>query len=1504
MILHPVISDIAKRRESLQEAIRKGHLSPELSKYTQPGWAYIYKGDDSPALGFAQIGNRLDGMSAPDDRGLAYVTSTDDEDRDGDIVKPMGIQLKNYSRNPVVFFGHQEMIIPIGVCRSPDDRITVFPEENRVTAVIYFDKDPDSDLIFQKCLNRTLNATSIAFVPIEAWKRDDIQKARQQNSSPPGWYFNQWDKTEVSIVGVPSNPNAVGLAKDLQGACRDVWDKERGHMSPKLQKAWLPYCAVEKGCWNGWCPVPIIGESEQQETKAMAPEAELIVCTKCQGYGYFRKLGKEKALDCKDCSGTGLVEKKACGCDDCSKGKACGCSGKKKAYRIEQDSKSGYVLLTTVENYNQAMNAARTIPGSRVVDETGKVIYSGPGPTPKKDATQADSEGSGIPGRNANPPGDAKQKASQSLVIEFKDKNAAGDAWRVLTRLPRPDPKEGLANAVGFIGGHLQTDEANLIQVSGPSDWLNTVLSEAQKIGGKRSNRRLTKSKNAPVKKLFEEGDALSLTRPVQTSSGIKGVDSTAIVQAIQGGNQLLVKFIDGSTAVIPDTYGIVSGKKSVKKEPNKADTNYFKQGADAAKAGKLRGANPYPYSTYPFIQWNSGWDSIMNKKPLLGDPGSSSSKPRYLGDDDKSKALGESSGMMGGYAVAPKPIQANDATRTSLDETRTEGWATCDSCHGDGNCLECGGTGDVLGSARTIDGSKECPKCGGSGECQECDGQGHVQKSVKKGWHITYGVRRTGDGFTIFGINGDGTTFETGRRFANNSEAERAASEATRRASGGTTIDPSNRKPNPGPVTCPKCGKTYTSNFPKDVQQCPQCKNVFRVKSVAKGQDPQLAPQAQNIAKQQPTVPQILAALYSHAKAEAAYIDQLDDQFKDNLADYRGQHLDERMDYLKGAFSKAATDEDLDKMVKAFENGYDTQTDRQVTAPPDSGQAKSVKKASNNIYVDPKKVSAFRTDANALGVKITWTGDRGRGTASQQVWRAEGDEDDLQYLAQRYMSKTFTQDASSEGVDGLTSTGESQLVNQGDTTDEDKAVSGKSMGSGWDTYDAGGGNWFAISGDGTQKRGPFRTEAEALRVAKGTKTMKENVVPADGGYMEGDSDAAGELNAGATPYNKSADRDTVSEGDAPFNKDFPEDLDTDPAKDATGTGDSVDEGATVYNKDGTGTGDDVDGGPTVYNKDIGGPCQCGADAPPGASFCPGCGSPMDQGKADVPPDDPGAIPPDPNDGVVQAGMDDLVPGGDMKATDDIPPPDAVPGDSVAMGDGDGGTDPNVDEILERYRNPKSLQWMERKWILPKVFVAKHVHFRVAKNGKKYLVKAVGDPDDLNKDAATPSDGTQVIGSGAVKQITNRLAKAIDDIKALFNGPDLPKHYKPALKHIADSIWYVGKELTDAGKLQRNSGGGGATGSVLSDKGKVQRNGGSGTALGGGGNGSLDSNGAQQGKSPAKSWIDAPADPTVVARLANFEKFCRNQGILGGDGDRVTKSGVAGYFGSNSEERR
>jgi hypothetical protein len=242
---HTSIDAVAKRYKALDSEIRNGSFSVTDAI---GHFAWVTKRGDE--LGIGSLGSYMPD-SADDDAGSASFTiTTPEEDRDGDIVMPMGCQLGSYSKNPVVFFGHQQSgwEIPIGVSKSPDGRLCVYPEANRMWATCYFDRDdPDADFIYGKVKRKILNATSIAFVPIEAHRRDEFHKAQTHRGStvPLGWYFKQYELTEWSIVGVPANA----------GAIRDALDQDRKHLSRRMQKALRKYCAEPRGrCFTGWCP--------------------------------------------------------------------------------------------------------------------------------------------------------------------------------------------------------------------------------------------------------------------------------------------------------------------------------------------------------------------------------------------------------------------------------------------------------------------------------------------------------------------------------------------------------------------------------------------------------------------------------------------------------------------------------------------------------------------------------------------------------------------------------------------------------------------------------------------------------------------------------------------------------------------------------------------------------------------------------------------------------------------------------------------------------------------------------------------------------------------------------------------------------------------------------------------------------------------------------------------------------------------------------------------------
>lgn len=271
MHLSTAIAEIAERNQRLQAATLKGRLTEQDTLSLQEGYVYLYKDGAVPVLGLGHSGSALP-FNTDEYDGIPFIITKLQEDRDGDIVVPLGCRIESYSLNPVWFFGHQQWEIPIGTSRRPDGRIMVFAEEQQVKSWWYADRqDPDADFIYGKVKRGVLNATSMAFVPIRAYRRereehrgyysDDKARLHNQATTPPGWVFEEYDLTEISIVGVPSNA----------GAIRDSLDKEASYLSPRLQKGLGAYAAQAQGCWNGWCPPGFRRENEVCVPSALQP---------------------------------------------------------------------------------------------------------------------------------------------------------------------------------------------------------------------------------------------------------------------------------------------------------------------------------------------------------------------------------------------------------------------------------------------------------------------------------------------------------------------------------------------------------------------------------------------------------------------------------------------------------------------------------------------------------------------------------------------------------------------------------------------------------------------------------------------------------------------------------------------------------------------------------------------------------------------------------------------------------------------------------------------------------------------------------------------------------------------------------------------------------------------------------------------------------------------------------------------------------------------------------
>lgn len=145
-------------------------------------------------------------VKAAKERGpnvLTFRGTTKGTDRDGDVLHPDGVDLKNYLKNPLFLWAHDwHGRPPIG--KAVDVRV----EKTGIDFDIQFDEgDPFAMDVKRKYENGYLNAVSVGFVPTEMEEIRD-----KETNAFTGLDFKKWELLELSGVPIPANPEALQLA--------------------------------------------------------------------------------------------------------------------------------------------------------------------------------------------------------------------------------------------------------------------------------------------------------------------------------------------------------------------------------------------------------------------------------------------------------------------------------------------------------------------------------------------------------------------------------------------------------------------------------------------------------------------------------------------------------------------------------------------------------------------------------------------------------------------------------------------------------------------------------------------------------------------------------------------------------------------------------------------------------------------------------------------------------------------------------------------------------------------------------------------------------------------------------------------------------------------------------------------------------------------------------------------------------------------------------------------
>lgn len=138
------------------------------------------------------------------EREVEVVITTDQEDRDKDIVEPKGIGLAAYNKNPVVLFQHSAAM-PVARTVKLDvygDRLIARAKFVR-TGV-----SQKADEVYGLIQDGIINAASIGFLP-KVWE------PRNRDAPWGGQLFKETELLEWSFVSIPSNSGALIIGRSL-----------------------------------------------------------------------------------------------------------------------------------------------------------------------------------------------------------------------------------------------------------------------------------------------------------------------------------------------------------------------------------------------------------------------------------------------------------------------------------------------------------------------------------------------------------------------------------------------------------------------------------------------------------------------------------------------------------------------------------------------------------------------------------------------------------------------------------------------------------------------------------------------------------------------------------------------------------------------------------------------------------------------------------------------------------------------------------------------------------------------------------------------------------------------------------------------------------------------------------------------------------------------------------------------------------------------------------------
>jgi HK97 family phage prohead protease len=142
-----------------------------------------------------------------DDDVYTFIASTSSPDRHKTILNQKNWKLKNFNANPIIGYQHN---VYGGLCNAPDPddvigRGHAYVEDDELLVDIVFDTESElATKIKSKVERGFLRACSVGFIEFGDGHRGN----EDDGENPQMYYYHGQELLELSIVNIPSNPDA------------------------------------------------------------------------------------------------------------------------------------------------------------------------------------------------------------------------------------------------------------------------------------------------------------------------------------------------------------------------------------------------------------------------------------------------------------------------------------------------------------------------------------------------------------------------------------------------------------------------------------------------------------------------------------------------------------------------------------------------------------------------------------------------------------------------------------------------------------------------------------------------------------------------------------------------------------------------------------------------------------------------------------------------------------------------------------------------------------------------------------------------------------------------------------------------------------------------------------------------------------------------------------------------------------------------------------------------